>query len=175
MKRKSLLVLLAAVSGPWPHAVAGDDLLTVHASTLETQIEPQDPERRPLRLPPMTFSLQAHYTCAAATAAAAISVSVADAHKRYVPAEGQQSITVTIDVPGSQLAPLASGDFCIRDVPDDRRHLELPGVASAQVSLRCESDSRASVRYASVPLAVRLECASPEDQEPPPLPVPAAR
>ena len=171
MRQPALFIAATILSSAAPPVFANDDELTVSASTVEARTDPIDPERRRLYLPALTFSLQARFACAAPEAVATINVSVADTHKRYEPGDGEQSIDATIDVPRHQFAPVATGTFCLQGKAGEQRHLELPGVATAQVSLRCQSDNLAAVRYASVPLPVRLECIPARDQ----VPAPASR
>lgn len=165
MKRLPALGLLATLLVSSPSAHADDARLTVHAGTVETQIKSVDPERRRLYLPSLTFLLHANFACAT-PAAAAVTVSIADTHERFSPADGERSVTANIDVPRRQLAPVATGDFCIQGGPNKQRYLMLPGVATAQVSLRCASEAHATMSFASVPLAVRLECRPVDDQMP---------
>ena len=168
MRRVAFFIAAVILSIAGQPVFADTDELTVHASTVATQIEPIDPERRRLYLPALTFSLHTRFACAAAEAVAAISVSVADTHKRFEPDDGEQSVIATIDVPRRQIAPIATGTFCLQGTPGTFRHIVLPGVATAQVSLRCQSDNLVAIRYASVPLPVRLECKPGRDQDPAP-------
>lgn len=165
MRRLALSIAAASLLGACLPAIAGDDQLTVRATIVETEIGPIDSERRRLYLPSLTFSLQARFACASPEAVASLNVSVADTHKRFEPGDGEQSIDATIDVPRRQIAPVATGEFCLEGAPGGLRELVLPGVATAQVSLRCQSGDLAAVSYSSVPLPVRLECKTASDQD----------
>jgi len=160
-----------------PQLLADGDELTVHANEVDAQIEAMGPDQRRLYLPLLTFSLVTRFACADDTATATITASIADTHEHYDPEPGERSLTATLQVPRRQIAPITMGEFCVPGSANSDQPVPLPGVTTAQVSLRCQTDTDTTVLYASVPLTVRLVCVNGEDtQEPAPLAdAPAAR
>ena len=78
--------------------------------------------------------------------------------------DGKRSAEILLTVPARQLALAASHGFCIDGDDETADELLVPGLATANASLRCESDSGVAVHYASAPLRVRLRCArNPDD------------
>jgi len=132
---------------------------------------------RQTRLPLLEFSVRAEFECDDQAVAESITISIADAHKRYAPNEDTDSLDALITVPANQIAPIVTGDFCV--VGDDgSEELRLAGVATAQVSLRCRDASGSSVNFASLRLPLTLVCNRGADQVPsvpsvPSLPSPA--
>ncbi len=175
MIRLPATILLATLLTASPSLGAASDELAVVADTVDALMSPRQSDRPRQHLPRLEFSLQATFACADSDAAATVTVSIADTHKRFRPAADERSLTALINVPRRQIAPVTTGDFCLSDTAGGDRFLTLAGIASAQVSLRCRSEARVSVRYESVPLAVRLECAPDVDQESPDASAPAAR
>ena len=157
--KSSLVPSLSLLGLAWLSQPASADVeLTLSAEESSTRILPQ--ERRLARLPALEFRLQADYDCAELGDAASISFSIADAHQRHVPKPDQSSVAAVITVPASQIAPVATGDFC--GVEAEGGELLLNDVTTAHVALFCRADDRTSVRYASLGLPLRLTC----DQEP---------
>lgn len=146
---------------------AADNALTVHAVEASAQIKPRTPNQRQLNLPSLELAVVAEIDCPTDTEAESVTISVADTHQRYGPEAILETTTLEalVSVPGSQLAPITSVEFCIAGAPTDEKSLLVPGVASAQVSLRCRSESSSSVYFAAVALPLKLECVSDENQE----------
>lgn len=112
----------------------------------------------------------ASFACPDGATADSLTVSVSDTHRRYgLDKESEEtSLEAALEVPADQLAPVAAPDFCVDDEPIDNTGLLLPGVATAQVSLRCRSETDfLSVHFASVALPVRVFCLAGLDQEEP--------
>lgn len=104
--------------------------------------------------------------------ATSLTISISDTHRHY-PAkqlDDTGSLETEVSVPASQLAPVSIPGFCVEGQSIDDKYaqgLALPGVATAQVSLRCHSDSNSnSLYFASVPIPVRLYCREEEEPEP---------
>lgn len=148
-------------------AAAGPSL-TVHANEASVQLQPRDETLQQVRLPALDLSLTASFSCEPNSEAESLTVSVLDTHRRY----GQDdlsstaSIDVVLSVPATQFAPISVPDFCVGDADAADTSLLIPGVASAQVSLRCRSDSGSpSVHFASATLPLRLGCSPNNAQD----------
>jgi len=168
MKRTKIPFLLAAALSCAPEIVAADTALTLHAKEAVAQIESRNGDRPRIRLPTLELHLRASFTCPADTTADSLTVSVSDTHRRYRAEEiaSTTSLEASLRVPADQFAPILAPDFCINVAPIDEHGLLLPGVATAQVSLRCHSETNASsVHFASVALPLRLYCLADGDQE----------
>ena len=94
-------------------------------------------------------------------------VSISDTHKRFGPDDigDKAALDVRVSVPANQIAPVTVADFCTTGGPGDAKVLLLPGIATAQVSLRCRSESDSFLYSKSAVLPVRLECDFDENQE----------
>lgn len=150
-----------------PEIVAADAVLTVHAKEATAQIEIRNAGRPHTWLPTLELSLRASFACPADTTADSLTVSVSDTHKRYGPEEiaNTSVLEASLRVPADQFAPISAPDFCIDGAPIDEHGLLLPGVATAQLSLRCRSETESSsVHFASVALPLRLYCLVGGDQ-----------
>lgn len=94
-------------------------------------------------------------------------VSISDTHKRFGPDDigDKAALDVRVSVPANQIAPVTVADFCIAGEPGVEKGLLVPGIATAQVSLRCRSENESFVYFKSAVLPVRIECDSDENQE----------
>lgn len=142
--------------------------LTVHALEASAQISPRVPGAAQTRLPSLEFSIFANINCAAGAKALSVTVSAIDTHQRIDLAEtpNAESVEASLHLPANQLAPVSFVEFCVVGTPPDEEGLLVPGIATAQVSLRCRSEARTSVHFASVSLPLRLLCRS-DDNHPP--------
>jgi len=150
-----------------PEIVAADGALTVHANEANAQITPHEQGQQRIHLPALEFSMVAAFECSDGAQADSITVSIADTYQRYALDElnSEQTITATLNVPESQIAPLAATEFCVAGEPATEKSLRVPGVATAQFSLRCRSGASSSVHFASLALPLRLSCVTAENQE----------
>jgi hypothetical protein len=162
-----LSTLLAAGLGVMPFLPGVADKLTVQALEAVAQITPQAADERQIQAPPVTFALRVDFGCAG-DAAASLGFGIADTHYRHVPQDGDAAFLAVIEVPAEQIAPLTTGDFCVAGSAEDQAALLLPGVATAQVALRCTSGERTTMRITSAALPLRLTCAVGADQDAPP-------
>ncbi len=138
-----------------------DAELAAYASEARAEIAPLA-DSRSIRLPPLDFSVRAEFDCPDGSVAESVTISIADAHERFAPKEGDTSLDAMITVPANQIAPISAGDFCA----DDNTAVEellLAGVATAQLSLRCAAEGARSVRFASLKLPLRLVCKAAQD------------
>jgi hypothetical protein len=151
-------------------ASAADDALTAHAEESSAYLERRDAEPSQVQLPTLEVAILAATRCPDDTEATSLTISISDTHQHYraEQLDDTGSLATEISVPASQLAPVSIPGFCVEGQSIDEKNaqgLALPGVATAQVSLRCHSDSNSTSAYfASVPVPVRLHCR--EDDEP---------
>jgi len=120
---------------------------------------------RPIQLPGLIFAVRIEASCSTPLTARSISISIADTRINVQP-DDTGLIEKTIRVPTKQLGPIAVDDFCI--VGDDvssGQQLQLRDVLSAQISLRCSSDTQESMSYETVALEVALQCDVPENAQ----------
>jgi hypothetical protein len=166
MKRPTLLTVLAACLCIATTIATADDVLKVHATEASTQISPRDPGQQQTALPSLDIGVVAVIGCVDGATAEAMTVSVADTSIRFSRAEISEADTVnaTLRLPANQIAPISAASFCVRGESSEVTELLLPGVASAQISLLCLSETTSSMHFASVALPLRLHCVADENQ-----------
>ena len=166
MNHHRLRQLLAICLSLGATIASANGTLTLHAIEASTQIEPHEQLDTQVRLPSLEVSMLARFSCPPGAEAHSITVSVADSHRRYGPDEiaDVEALEISVNVPATQIAPVALTDFCISGKPMKEAFLLLDGVATAQVSLHCRNQSDASVRFASASLPLRLICRTDENQ-----------
>lgn len=166
MNRPQVPVLVVLCFGILTQPGAADELLTLHVHEANVQIQPREPERQRLDLPPLAITLLASFDCETGSRAKSIVVSVADTHQRFVPVEGELFVQASINVPASQFAPVAIGDFCAVGTSVAESELLIPGIATVQASLHCGTEVSSALQFASAALPLRLVCAGVESQVP---------
>lgn len=146
---------------------AADTALMLHATEASLFLAPRNSNQTYVNLPALDIAVVAEFNCAAGVAAESITVSVADTHIRFSSEEinDATSINATLRLPADQIAPISIQDFCVTDVASEIEDLLIPGVASAQVSLRCGSEDESSIHFASIALPLRLHCESVKAQD----------
>lgn len=158
-------VVLAAWSNvPQQMPVARNEL-TVQAVEAVAQIAPRPARHRQIDLPTISFSVKTRFACMGNTLPELLSIGIADTLFRHVPAAGQRSLLAVVEVPAEQIAPINIGNFCVADDTSVGTDLLLPGIATAQVSLRCDLSTPPILQLTSVPLPLRLICAPTDDQD----------
>lgn len=140
-----------------------DAELAVHVQEARAEILPRTEAQQHTRLPMLQFSVRAEFACKKDAVAESVTISVADAYRRYAPVDGEEAFETDITVPRDQIAAVATGDFCMAGGTDEE--LLLTGVATAQVSLRCRSENSFSIQFASQRLPLRLVCDRRDDQD----------
>jgi len=167
MKRPRVPILIAAFVCVTTDFAAADTALTLHASETSAQLLSREQGPQQVSLPLLEFSLLASFACPSDADAESVTVSIADTHKRLGPDEisDKAALDVRVSVPANQIAPVTVADFCIDDGPDDKQDLLVPGVATAQASLRCRSENESFLYFASAVLPVRLHCAPDPNQD----------
>ncbi len=132
-------------------------------------VSPRRPGRTTMRLPGLTYELSVTVDCAANWLPDSVSISIADS-RAYFSAEqlrASRELGLELQIPSNQLAPLRVEHFCIAADDSEPREagpnkITIPGVVSAQASLRCATESTESIMYVSKPMDVLLECSVPE-------------
>jgi hypothetical protein len=160
---KELLVGLLAISA-FATAFAESEL-TLLADVPTALVTHRAAERSPLELPDLEYNFRIQAQCHGDLEAASLLLAVADTRRAFDQsqiASGELN-AVTMRIPSSQIAPLVIADFCV--APDDETGNEssqLPliirSALSAQASLLCVNESFKSMKYASAPLDVQLQC-----------------
>jgi hypothetical protein len=166
MKRLRVPILLAACLCVTTGLFAADDALTLHANETSAQLAPREQGPQQVSLPSLEFTLLATIACPSGTNVESVTVSIADTHKRFGPDEipDKSALDVRISVAANQIAPVTVSDFCVSGEPGDKNGLLVPGVATAQVSLRCRSENELSVYFNSAVLPIRLHCTFDKNQ-----------
>jgi hypothetical protein len=157
------IVMAAWLNVPQQMPVARNEL-TVQALEAVAQISPHAPAQRQIKTPEVSFSLQIRFACMGDATPQLLSVGIADTLYRHVPVTGQRTLLARVDVPSEQIAPINIGDFCVAGRIGTNNALRLPGVATAQVSLRCDRKAPPVIQATSVALPLRLVCKQPDDQ-----------
>ena len=158
----ALLPLAATPSRAEPSA----DQLTIEAEPALAEVDARPAGPRIIRLPNMAFTLRIDAQCGADMRAESASVSISDA--RYLLSAEDLSdaagTELTIEVPHKQLAPLTIENFCFSDSEADaKEELLIADAMTAQVSLRCVSETQQSIIYSAAPLGIALRCKTGDD------------
>ena len=129
-------------------------------------VTPRRPGHTTIRLPSLTYALTVTVECDANWQPDSVSISVSDSRASLIAEQLQagRELKLELRIPSNQIAPLRIEQFCVdgnKGKPDtaDQNRITVPGVMSAQASLRCATESAQSIKYATVPLDVLLECA----------------
>ncbi len=167
MKRPRVPILLAACLCVTTGLLAADEALTLQANETSVQLAPREQGPQQVSLSSLEFSLHATTACPPGTDVESVTVSIADTHKRFGPDDisDNSALDVRLSVPADQVAPVTVSDFCVSGEPGDKNGLLVPGVATAQASLRCQGDNKSSLYFKSAVLPIRLHCAIDKDQE----------
>ena len=151
-------IVLAAWSNVPPQLPVANNELTVQALEAVAQITPHAKGQRQIVVPKLSFTLRTRFACRGNRTPESLSIGIADTLYRHVPAAGERSLLASVDVPAGQLAPINIGDFCVAGRNRVAGDLLLPGVATAQVSLRCDVSAPPVLQVTSVPLPLRVKC-----------------
>ncbi len=170
------LVSVLVLFGVLPVAAAqGSDSLSVSANAPTVSVAPRDSGRSFMRLPTLEYVFEIHANCSDGRIPKSISLNVADSRMsltaEQIASDGPTELS--LQVPASQIAPLAIEDFCIAEDGDDddidgdmQTELSVESALSAQASLLCEGEDDRAMTYVSRPLDVSLVCdAVPEEAE----------
>ena len=161
------LLIMTAWSGVPPQLPVARAVLAVQAIEAVAQITPHALGRRQVVVPTTSFSLQTRFACAGSAVPTLLSIGIADTLYRHVPLDNERFRLAEVEVPAKQIAPVNVGSFCVAGRASKGDNLLLPGVASAQISLRCDLNTRSAVKVTSVPLPLRLICVPEPDQDEP--------
>ncbi|HEX7063345.1 MAG TPA: hypothetical protein VF200_15335 [Woeseiaceae bacterium] len=173
----SCLLMLAAGAAAADDAADGRVSVAAEAPVIDLAVAP--PGRHSVDLPSLRYAFEISAQCAGDGVPESLSINVADTHATLSAAElaapGPRQLV--IEVPASQTAPLALGEFCTVPppagpapqpgpgtsllAPPEARppaRLDVPGVLSAQVSLLCRHGAERRMSWFSQPLGVTLLC-----------------
>ena len=162
---RQLVLILGATCGAAGVLLADPDAhSTVLARPAVVEIKPQPPGRRLIKLPALEFPLTIRPSCEPADVAS-VSISVADTRHSIPAASFADGIPIEtlLRLPGRQIAPVAVDAFCIAGESQEPRGAskDIPDVLTANVALRCRTETGVAVSYESLALDVRLLCADP--------------
>lgn len=180
----SCLLLLAAGAAAADDTPGGRVSVTAEAPVINLPVAP--PGRHSVDLPSLEYALEISAQCAGDGVPESLSINVADTHVTLsageLAAPGPRQLV--LEVPASQTAPLALGEFCTAPAPApgavpqapgaallapaetrpparrDVVRLDVPGALSAQVSLVCRHGEERRMSWFSRPLGVTLACAA---------------
>lgn len=163
-----IIVAMATVAPADPAAAAGDIVIAAQETT--ALVTPRTADLKLVNLPSLEFGVRAAFKCKGEPVS--MTLSIADTHQtlRQEQLADVRAVEFRLNVPPRQLALAASSPFCVADDPQTSDELVVPGLATANASLRCAGDGGDSVHFASAPLQVRLVCARPADEDQAPSP-----
>ena len=143
--------------------------IKITADVPTVTVSPRRAGRTTMRLPGLTYEISVTVNCETNWQPDSVSISVADSRASISAEELQASkeLGLQLRIPSNQIAPLRVENFCVDGGADDvdaisPNNITIPGVVSAQASLRCSTESTNSIMYVSKPLDVLLECTLPE-------------
>ena len=143
--------------------------IEITADVPTVTVSPRQTGHTTTQLPDLTYRLSVTVDCETNWQPDSVSISVADS-RASISAEELQAggeLDLQLRIPSNQIAPLRVEHFCFDGGADGAdaispNGITIPGVVSAQASLRCVTESTKSIMYVSKPLDVLLECAAPE-------------
>jgi hypothetical protein len=163
----TLLVIIFAFSAN----SAADNRLRLDADTPKINIDTRDTERNFLRLPTVRFAFRIDAACIETLQPVSLLLSVADTRETLQADEikGNSTTEIALNIPASQIAPVAIQNFCEENSPQDNQsgrrrplpeqeEITITAALSAQASLRCASETDEQTVYTSIPLDVVLIC-----------------
>ncbi|MGB5336164.1 MAG: hypothetical protein WBN07_11135 [Woeseiaceae bacterium] len=161
-----LLAVLACFSAA---ASGTDTVLMLAARASSAELEPRDEKRHLVVLPALDAAVVATIECAAGARPVSLTVSISDTYRHFGPEllADSRVLEATLELPASQLAPVSVAEFCVKGEVATDQILELPGIATAQVSLRCQNDDEStSMHFGSLPIPVSLYCRGAGEPDP---------
>ncbi len=164
MQLLPLTLLIAAWFGVVPRPVLIDPL-TLQPQEASVRIGAREAGAPSSYGAAIDFAILAKFNCPGDAIAESIVVSIADTLARHTPAAGDDTLQASLVVPGEQIVPMDTGDFCVGETARNGDDLLLPAAATAHASLRCRDDDGTAVRFASVAMPLRLVCESGETQD----------
>jgi len=133
-------------------------------------VAPRRAGRMTMSLPGLTYAMTLTVDCDTNWQPDSVSISVADSRTSFNAEQLQagRELNLELRIPSIQIAPLRVEKFCVvsdLNTPEAliQNRITVPGVLSAQASLRCATDSEQSMLYVTKPLDVVLKCDAPEE------------
>lgn len=155
------LVPLAAVAALVPAFADAPPVAALVAAPATAVVRPVAAGQRLIRLPALDYTITVEADCGAVLEAQAASLSIADTSVSLnAQALATSPVTVQLRVPREQVAPVAVDGFCQagEPAPGESPQTRVSDAVTAHLSLRCSSDERQAMIYASKPLGVTIEC-----------------
>lgn len=160
-------LISSAVLGLAANLSYGDEpagQLSVRAEVATIKIAPQQSGSPLLELPAIDLTVFVSARCQDALRPESVSISVADTRLTLAGDEltSGEVLERTIRIPANQLAPVATGDFCIAgNSASEATLLHVPEALSAQLSLKCAGDAAPTMLYLTRTLGIALSCMPP--------------
>ncbi len=185
----SCLLILVAGAAAADDAPEGRVSVAAEAPVINLPLAP--PGRHTVDLPSLTYAFEISAQCTGDGVPESLSINVADTHVTLSAGELAEPgpRRLVLEVPASQTAPLALGEFCTAETPAPGgapeapgtsllapgqarppTRLDVPGALSAQVSLVCRHGEARRMSWFSQPLGVTLACESAAPQGSAPSP-----
>ena len=171
MRALILPLLPAAVVAVGEDTLPAGSALSAWAAPAVAEVDPLAETQQYLQLPELAFDLRIRPRCAEGAGVRSVVISVADTRLRHEGNELDESsvLETTLVVPRRQAGQLRVEGFCRVGDTGRQSRLELGAVFTARLSLRCHSEDREWIAYATLPLDIVLECrAPPADPDPDP-------
>ena len=135
--------------------------LSLSASTPEVRVSTRPDGRNFMRLPGLSYEFVVNAVCPDGLSPESISLSIADTRiTNPLNDSAAAQVPLTVNVPASQIGPVAVDQFCTTDTIAQEGHhtLHLASVLSAQSALLCVGEADNDMTYASTSLDVLLRC-----------------
>jgi len=167
MYRRSLFLVITTVlaANPAKSDSAGQMRITAQAAVIKLEALADVPRLVPQQA--LEFILTIQPQCAPDMRAESISISAADTRRTYLRSDfaDKSILEMQLTIPSKQLSPIAVDGFCQagHKASLTTRELRIEDAFSAHISLRCASEERQSIAYIVQPLALKLQCAAPDE------------
>jgi len=160
-----LIICTALAADAEETAIAGID---ASATTASASIRPAPGQKRTIKLPTLDYELSLSAFCPEGQLPLTTSASVADTRQHFEFSEADEGnyASAKLTVPAAQIAPVVTDNFCSTGEQQSLKMLELTGVLTAQISLRCGVEEAQSAYFLNLPLNVRLVCEDESQVEP---------
>lgn len=131
----------------------------------EVAIDPVPAGRRLIQLPGIEFPLRLAPACASGQAFDSLSISIADTRKTFSAAEFASAavLETRLQIPGRQIGPIAVDGFCVTASSAPPATVNITDAFTANVAVRCNSETQQFVSYATLALEIMLVCRLPDE------------
>jgi len=130
------------------------------ATTATASVRPAPGPKRTIVLPSLDYELSLSAFCPEGQLPVSTSASIADTRRKFEfgEANGEKQASTRLTVPAAQIAPVVTDNFCSAGEQQSLQTLEVTGVLTAQISLRCGVEEAQSAYFLNLPLSVQLVC-----------------